>query len=742
MLPRLVPCKNNCWHTAQRSFNREKHSGPVLATTSFPTMRRNVFSTKQRKKKSVLEEERQSEALSPAPVYQSSESLEVAFSMPPNTPEPSKIPVPAHANQVHVTPDGKYFAVACEERSAVLVYDWSTASLRTTNHIHKSSVRSVTLSDDGTTAASGDFDGVVAIWSARTHQVGARLEEHNNPVSTLTLTPAGDTLISGAHDGAICAWDAFRGTKRRQLRKHSDIVSACRLDYSGRRALTSSYDGLLCEWDMRVPEPVTTFWPHNHAPVFDCAVDHQWRTYLTAGWDRTATLFDVRMHGRLYSVTIPEGEVTSCSVSGNGSRCALTGVRGALYVWNTANKETIVRLEEHDKATKVKSASLSLRGDKLISGGLENAVMLWKLDNVPIAEAMVHLPGDENEQLFVTSMAAALYVSFLNDGTPVDPVLLKNALISDDNRTALTSLADVLAVHILVKTVLSSSRRFDDLFRGDVIARNNFLYYRLYHQLVSVVHNERDREFAEKLLDDARVLGVLEPADVRSILGDMKVVRKVGEALGAMRTVFQEVMGQLDARVNVTEQRIAGLSQDIGHVRKGLVDVINEKEREARVRRWGLIVKLGASLIPLAGSIATGLVDASTELFLSFDAESLVGVLTESFSYSTQAAVEIAPEVLGISGTNELDEKHVQDTYKVRLAQIMTSKEFLESGNSDCELIREVVDNVYDGDTTELSKRISEFVEELQMLQNRLASQQDPLPSVIDANIENDVTAL
>ncbi len=637
--------------------------------------------------------------------------------------QPTTIQLSSSVNQVALTPDGCFAAVAKESPlsndstydTTASVFAWQkNVGLRSSHPSHDSSVRAIALSSDGVYAASGDYNGNVAVWDAKTGQ-GTWNLTHTRPVSSLTLTHGGDTLVSSASDGAVFVCDTVRQVKRRELAHHVDVVSSCEIDVTGLRVFTSSWDGALCEWDLRQRDPIFVFAPYRRRSILDASVDFYWRTYLTVGADNSAALLDARMRDRIYTVNLSGSALSGCAIAKNGSRCAVSGQHGSLHVWPTSNNSAITPLVGHDQKTRVNSVHLNGDGTRLVSGGNDKSVLFWELERVPQELAHIDLPGDEESYSHVSVQSAAvqMYIDFMNYGSLIQAAALKNAIIFDHNRGALTSLADMVMVHMLVKTCIRSSKELTSLFGNDTCRRNDFLYLKVYHRLVPLLTNEREREFGYALLHDARALGVLAEGDVRSIMGDNMTYDYVQNELEQMRTVQAEILESVQNRVLTLEERVRQISTDVSNLRESMHNVTVQMERDARVRRWAMLVKLGTSLIPLAGSLATGIVDAGTELFLSFDVQSLVDLVANTVTLGAQGIADIVPEVITTNTTPELADISEEEVLKVRLATLMTNPMFLNNPRVDGDTIRSVIASAYGHDVETLSHDIQAILKEV-----------------------------
>ncbi len=74
---------------------------------------------------------------------------------------------------------------------------------------HSSKVKSVALSPDGKTVATGVEDGTITLWDATTGKARGKLKKHADEVYSLAFSPDGKTLVSGSnnHEGHVLVWD-------------------------------------------------------------------------------------------------------------------------------------------------------------------------------------------------------------------------------------------------------------------------------------------------------------------------------------------------------------------------------------------------------------------------------------------------------------------------------------------------------------------------------------------------------
>ena len=69
-------------------------------------------------------------------------------------------------------------------------------------------VYSVVFSPDGSTLASGSWDGTLRLWDTATGERLTTFIGHTGDVRSVAFSPDGSTLASGSEDGTVLLWPA------------------------------------------------------------------------------------------------------------------------------------------------------------------------------------------------------------------------------------------------------------------------------------------------------------------------------------------------------------------------------------------------------------------------------------------------------------------------------------------------------------------------------------------------------
>ena len=118
------------------------------------------------------------------------------------------------------SPVGQYLAVA----SGIGVWMYEVATSRALMLMPTASgVSSVSFSPDGSTLASGSWDGTVQLWDVVTGEPIATLGGRESSGSSVSFSPDGATLASGSLDGTVRLWAVATGEPIAPLEGHTSL---------------------------------------------------------------------------------------------------------------------------------------------------------------------------------------------------------------------------------------------------------------------------------------------------------------------------------------------------------------------------------------------------------------------------------------------------------------------------------------------------------------------------------------
>jgi WD40 repeat protein len=219
--------------------------------------------------------------------------------------------------------------------------------------VHSFLVKTVALSPDGQTLASGSYDQTVILWNisnlASPVMMGNPIQAHLSFVNGVVFAPDGETLISAGDDRKILVWNISRPSEVLLIgspsQGHDAPISAIAFSPDGTKVASASNDTSVILWN----------------------------------WD--AGSHSLKIGLRLMGHT---GFVKSVAFNSDGTRLASAGFDNRIIVWDTTTGEQIgPALNVHTNA--VNSTAFGTQAvdgrelTYLISGGDDRTVVRWDL---------------------------------------------------------------------------------------------------------------------------------------------------------------------------------------------------------------------------------------------------------------------------------------------------------------------------------------------------------------------------
>ncbi len=171
-----------------------------------------------------------------------------------------------------------------------------------------------------------------------------KLMRHDKGVRSLAISRDGKTLASGGLDRQIYLWDTTTWEARGPLEGHNGDVSALAFNADGTRlaSVTSSADTCFIRiWDVATGTPLPTL-GDGGAGMWDVAYSPDGKTLACAGWDKMLHLFDVATRTERKTITDDSGRnIRQISFSSDSKQIA-TGGSARTRLWNSDTGEEIV----------------------------------------------------------------------------------------------------------------------------------------------------------------------------------------------------------------------------------------------------------------------------------------------------------------------------------------------------------------------------------------------------------------
>jgi WD40 repeat protein len=241
------------------------------------------------------------------------------------------------------------------------------------------------LSADGSRLLTGDTEGVLRVWDARTLKlIGEPIQASTEQLAGVAFSPDRKRMAATGIDGQTRVWDARTAQSiGSPLSSGKGWGEALAFSPDGRRLVVGKSDGTLWWWDAHtgaaLAGPVMAHEGRatTSAGVNSIAFSRDGSRLLSGGTNETLRLWDAHT---LRPVGAPfvghKSLVTSVAISPDGRRLLSASTEGPLFLWDAETGKLIgAPLLGHDDW--VDSVAYSPDGRQLLSAGHDGTVRLW-----------------------------------------------------------------------------------------------------------------------------------------------------------------------------------------------------------------------------------------------------------------------------------------------------------------------------------------------------------------------------
>jgi WD40 repeat protein/serine/threonine protein kinase len=212
----------------------------------------------------------------------------------------------------------------------VRIWDAATGREAAVLRDHLGGVSALAFSPDGSTLATGGYDGLVRLWGTADAKQRAVLASRTQVIYALAFGPDGRTLASAEDDGAVRLWDVATGAQRAELRGHAIKAVSLAFSPDGKTLASASRDHTVRLWDTTAARERATLKGHTGAVTFVAfsrdgqtvasAGSHEFRLWnATTGQERTDVRTSQFGHFHRFAVS-PDGATVAV---GNGGELRL-----------------------------------------------------------------------------------------------------------------------------------------------------------------------------------------------------------------------------------------------------------------------------------------------------------------------------------------------------------------------------------------------------------------------------------
>lgn len=281
------------------------------------------------------------------------------------------------------SPDGTRLAAISESADLKVWEVGSWVELMSLERPETGGYQGLAWSPDGTSLATGSYDGVTRVLNASTGQLLVGLPGHVSTVTDISFSPDGKSLVSCAADRMIKTWN--NGSGRELLTINAENNNA-RLAYSpdGSQLVTVGGSGIPKIWDPGTGQLLRTL-PATDPPhvLVSVAFAPNGKLLAAGSVDGNVTVWDLERNQIVKTWIAHPNTIFGINFSPDGKRLVTTGFDGICIVWDVTSGQAVTKFDGHGRHAgspqmqMVFSAVFNPDGQRVASAGYDGAVRVW-----------------------------------------------------------------------------------------------------------------------------------------------------------------------------------------------------------------------------------------------------------------------------------------------------------------------------------------------------------------------------
>ncbi|MBW4627988.1 MAG: protein kinase [Brasilonema octagenarum HA4186-MV1] len=287
----------------------------------------------------------------------------------------------ASVRSVVISPDGQTIASGSDD-STIKLWHLGSASLIRTLTSHSGLLKReatwftcLVFSRDGQTLASASLDKSIKIWDWGSGKHIRNLKGHSDSVYAIAISPDGLSLASSSRDNTIKVWSLPTGEQIRNLMGHSNSVCALAISPDGQTLVSGSRDNTIKVWNLISGKLLSTFTGHTDW-VSGIAISPNGKTLISVSRDKTIQQWHLNNGTMIRSLVGHSDWVSAVAISPNGQILATGSRDKTIKLWDMGNGQLIDTLTGH--LDLIHSLTISPNGKSIVSSSNDGAVKIWR----------------------------------------------------------------------------------------------------------------------------------------------------------------------------------------------------------------------------------------------------------------------------------------------------------------------------------------------------------------------------
>ena len=281
-------------------------------------------------------------------------------------------------NDIVITPDQHYLFSAHNDKSLKLWNLQTGAAIRIFNR-HKARVNTVSVSDNGLYAASGGSDRQIVIWRVADGRRVRKLRGHQGRINQVLFTHDNLYLLSASSDRSIRLWDIKKRRTVRIFKGHQRAVISIALAPDGKHFVSTSKDNTLRLWNIKTGRSHILF--AEEYPLRKVLYSRDGGSVFVSGWDLLQINHQngqiIRRFGK--GAFTHQSDITALALSTDGKWLASGGFDNRIIIWSV--QDGTIKQQFAVKQGGILSLAFAAFSHKphLFSAGGDGVIRLWDL---------------------------------------------------------------------------------------------------------------------------------------------------------------------------------------------------------------------------------------------------------------------------------------------------------------------------------------------------------------------------
>jgi WD40 repeat protein len=257
---------------------------------------------------------------------------------------------------------------------------------------HKSVIRRLSLSADGTRLASMDVSSQVAVWEVPKGRLVRTFSIAEAGWPDAALSPDGKTLAaSGPAETPVVLYDVETGEKKAALPDGKGVGKLKFAFTPDSKRLIAGGQGTIFVWDVPAAQLLQRLKNVNEDHVEELAISSDGKHLATVGWGEAVRVWNLDTGKLHHSLIAPGDRLKGVAFSPGGAMVAACGDNRAVHRWRTDTGEALDAGPGHTGS--VEAVAWLLPG-RILTAGKDRSLRTWNADTgnldkmVPLSEAI------------------------------------------------------------------------------------------------------------------------------------------------------------------------------------------------------------------------------------------------------------------------------------------------------------------------------------------------------------------